>query len=134
VISKRAALSPVFEGLISKNDPDDPGVDLLDPSLPRRFADWYINQRKAFPSDEDLKLVVGVKPFLGPDGEGVSTYSFVFFWGITGKLDRLKIEIPMRFAENPDMVALVTGIVTALTGWRDCRLVTAEPSVLKMHG
>ena len=126
--------SPVFADLVSKNDPDDPGVDLLHQSLPERFTIWHEKFAADFPDDGAIKLVVGAKPFLGPNGESVSSYRVVLFWGETAPYDRLKIEIPMRFSETPDMPPFLTDLVKAVTGWRRSALITAQPSVLKMTG
>lgn len=129
-----ADLSPIFRGLIFKATQKDPGVDLLDPALPQYYASWHKEFSKNFPQDAEIKLVVGAKPFLGPAGENVSSYRLVYSWGLNDRPDTVKIQIPMRFAESPGMAELLTQIVTALTGWHRCLLITATPSALKMTG
>ncbi len=134
LISNLADIAPIFTGLISKNDPDDPGIDFLNPTMPDRFVKWHAKFSDDFPQDAEIKLIVGAKPFLGPEGETVSSYRVVFTWGDQAGFDTLKISIPMRFNESPDMVAFLTEVVKAITAWRTCSLTTAQPSALKMTG
>lgn len=129
-----ADLSPVFTGLTFKATPKDAGVDLLSSELPQNFASWHQDFSKQFPQDAESKLIVGAKPFLSPDGEHVSSYRIVYTWGSIDRLDTIKLQIPMRFAESPGMADLLMRVVGAITIWRATSLITAQPSALKMAG